>query len=102
MAITSPSRHAEFALTAFTRECVTRPSSISRWICDRDCSGLAGQKAVEPLAVVVWADDEFKPRLSAEAAASVGPRGVAGASGALGAAEAPQHNRLKREQHQTR
>ena len=33
---TSPSRTAVLALTVFTRGSATRPSSISRWICDRE------------------------------------------------------------------
>jgi hypothetical protein len=33
---TSPSRISEFALTFLYRECVTSPSSMSRWIWDRE------------------------------------------------------------------
>ncbi len=93
MAITSPSRHSELALTVFTRECVTWPSSMMRWICDRDWFGISPARKRSRRSPC-----SSGPTTNVEARSvrrTRGFRGPRGASGAPGDAGRPRYHSMK-------
>jgi hypothetical protein len=56
--MTSPSRTGVLAFTVFTRGKATSPSSIKRWICEREKSLMV--RPVEPPRTALAEDIEFE------------------------------------------